>query len=58
MAMIAVTYGYAHVSKADEESRNLDSQLMLLAEHGIRSDLILSDVARAPTCSVPAGRSL
>ena len=38
--MISVTYGYARVSKADDESKNLDTQLMLLAEHGIRSDLV------------------
>ena len=31
MTMIAVTYGYARVSKADDESKNLDTQLMLLA---------------------------
>ena len=30
MAVIAVTYGYARVSKADDESRNLDTQLRLL----------------------------
>ena len=45
MTLIAVTYGYARVSKADDESKNLDTQLMLLAEHGIRDDLVLSDVA-------------
>ena len=45
MTMIAVTYGYARVSKADDESKNLDTQLMLLAEHGIRSGLVYSDVA-------------
>ena len=45
MTMIAVTYGYARVSKADDESKNLDTQLMLLAEHGIRPDLVYSDVA-------------
>ena len=43
--MISVTYGYARVSKADDESKNLDTQLMLLAEHGIRSDLVYTDVA-------------
>ena len=45
MTLIAVTYGYARVSKADDESKNLDPQLMLLAEHGIRPDLVYSDVA-------------
>ena len=45
MTMIAVTYGYARVSKADDESRNLDTQLMLLGEHDIRDDLVYPDVA-------------
>ena len=45
MTLIAVTYGYARVSKTDDESKNLDIQLLLLAEHGIRSDLVHSDVA-------------
>ena len=43
--MMAVTYGYARVSKADDESKNMDTQLMLLAEHGIQSDLVYSHVA-------------
>ena len=43
--MIAVTSGYSRVSKADDESKNLDTQFLLLAEHGIRSDLVFSDVA-------------
>ena len=38
-------YGYGRVSKADDESKNLDTQLLFLAEHGIRSDLVYSDVA-------------
>ena len=45
MTMIAVTYGYARVSKADDESESLDTQFHLLAEHGIRPDLVFSDVA-------------
>ena len=45
MTMIAVTCGYACVSKVDDESKNLDTQLYLLAEHGIRPDLVYSDVA-------------
>ena len=44
MTLIAVTYGYARVSKTDDESKKLDIQLLLLAEHGIRSDLVHSDV--------------
>ena len=45
MTLIPVTYGYTRVSKADDESKNLDTQLMLLAEHGIRPNMVLSDVA-------------
>ena len=45
MTMIVVIYGYARVSKANDESMNLDTQLLLLAEHGIRPDLVYSDVA-------------
>ena len=49
MAMLSVTYGYARVSKADDEARNLETQLGILAEHGIREDLIFSDVASGRT---------
>ena len=45
-----VTYGYARVSKADDDAKNLDTQLRLLAGHGVRKDLIFTDVA--------SGRSL
>ena len=45
MTLIAVTYGYARVSKADDESKNLDTQPPLLAQHGVRYDLVYSDVA-------------
>ena len=57
MTTIAVAYGYARVSKADDESKNLDTQLMLLAEHGIREDLVYSDVASNHSSGAPAGRS-
>ena len=50
MTMLPITYGYARVSKADDDTRNLDTQLRLLAGHGIREDLIFTDVA--------SGRSL
>ena len=49
MAMLPVTYGYARVSKADDESRNLENQLGILADHGIREDLIFSDVGGGRT---------
>ena len=50
MTMLPITYGYARVSKADDDSKNLDTQLRLLAGHGIRPELVFSDVA--------SGRSL
>ena len=47
--MLSVTYGYAQVTKADDEARNLETQLGILAEHGICKDLIFSDVASGRT---------
>ena len=47
--MLSVTYGYARVSKADDEARNLETQLGVLDDHGIRKDLIFSDVASGRT---------
>ena len=49
MVMLPVTYGYARVSKADDEARNLETQLGILTDHGIREDLIFSDVASGRT---------
>ena len=49
MPMLSVTYGYARVSKADDEARNLETQLGILADHGIHEDLIFSDVASGRT---------
>ena len=49
MSMLPVTYGYARVSKADDDARNLETQLGILADHGIRKDLIFSDVASGLT---------
>ena len=47
--MLSVAYGYARVSKTDDEARNLETQLRILADHGIRGDLIFSDVASGRT---------
>ena len=49
MTMLPVTYGYARVSKSDDAARNLETQLRLLADHGIREDLIFSDIATGRT---------
>ena len=56
--MIAITYGYARVSKADDESKNLDTQLILLSEHGIRPDLVHSDVASGRNLQRPGWQEL
>ena len=50
MVTHSLTYGYARVSKADDEARNLETQLRLLDDHGIRPNLVYRDVA--------SGRSL
>ena len=49
MTTLPVTYGYARVSKSDDEAGNLETQLRLLADHGIRQDLIFSDIASGRT---------
>ena len=53
-----VTYGYARVSKADDDSKNLETQLQLLADHGIRRDLIFTDVASGRTMNRPGWQDL
>ena len=50
MAAHSLTYGYARVSKADDEARNLETQLRLLDDFGVRPNLVHRDVA--------SGRSL
>ena len=50
MVTHSLTYGYARVSKADDEAKNLDTQLRLLDDYGVRPNLIFRDVA--------SGRSL
>ena len=49
MVMLPVTYGYARVSKADDDARNLEALVGILAAHGIREDLIFSDVTSGRT---------
>ena len=49
MTTLPVTYGYARVSKSDDAARKLETQLRLLADHGIRQDLIFSDIATGRT---------
>ena len=40
--MIPETYGYARVSKADRDDKNLETQLHELAQYGLRRDLIFA----------------
>ena len=58
MTMLPVTYGYARVSKADSSSKNLDTQFRLLAEHGIRPELVFTDVASGRTLKCPGSQEL
>ena len=58
MTMLPITYGYARVSKADDDAKNLDTQLHLLADHGIRRDLIFTDVASGRTMNHPGWQDL
>ena len=58
LPLLPITCGYARVSKSDDEARNLDTQLLLLANHGIREDLIFTDVASGRTMNRPGWRAL
>ncbi len=51
--MIPVTYGYVRVSKSDRDDRNLETRLRELASHGIREELIFSDVMTGRLMSRP-----
>ena len=55
---VTATYGYARVSKSDDDAKNLDTQLRLLAHHGIREDLIFTDVTSGRTMNRPGWRDL
>ena len=49
MTTLPVTYGCARVSRSDDDARNLEPQLRLLADHGIREGLVFSDIATGRT---------
>ena len=57
MTMLPITYGYARVSKADS-SKNLDTQLRLLGDYGVREDLIFTDVASGRSMNRPGWQDL
>ena len=58
MTTLPVTYGYARVSKVDDESKNLETQLRILAEHGIRAHLVFTDVASGRSLKRPGWQAL
>ena len=58
MTMLPITYGYARVSKADDEAKNLDTQILELQRHGIRKDLIFTDVASGRSMNRPGWQDL
>ena len=56
MTLLSITYGYARVSKADDDAKNLHTQLRLLAHHGIRKYLIFTESLPRPwACAHVAG---
>ena len=56
--VIPLTYGYARVSKADDDSKNLETQLRELDAHGIRRDLVFTDEANGRTMDRPGWQDL
>ena len=56
--MIPVTYGYARVSKTDDATRNLETQLHILQEFGIREEHIFADEMTGSSMSRPAWNEL
>ena len=58
MTTLPVTYGYARVSKTDDDSRNLETQLRILADHGIRDHLVFTDVASGRSLQRPGWQAL
>ena len=56
--MIPITYGYARVSKADDDSKNLETQLREFDSQGIRRDLVFTDKASGRTMNRPGWQDL
>ena len=56
--MIPVTYGYARVSKTDDATRNLETQLHILKEFGIRQEHIFADEMTGSSMSRPSWNQL
>ena len=58
MTRLPVTYGCAPVSKADDDSKNLGTQMRILAEHGIRDHLVFTDMASGRSLRRPGWQAL
>ena len=58
MTMLPITYGYARVSKADDDSKNLHTQILELQRNGIREGMIFTDVASGRTLKRPGWQDL
>ena len=56
--MIPVTYGYARLSKTDDATRSLETQLHLLQEFGIREEHIFTDEMTSSSMSRSAWNEL
>lgn len=56
MTTLLVAYGYARLSKADDNSKNLETQFRILAGHGIRDYFVYTDVASGHSLHRPGWR--
>ena len=56
--MIPTTYGYARVNKPEDTTRNLETQLRILQEYGIREEHIFADEMTGSSMSRPAWNEL
>ena len=56
--MIPATYGYTRVSKTDDTTRNLETQLHILQQFGIRGEHISPDEMTGSSLSRPGWNEL
>ena len=56
--MIPATYGYARVSNTDDITRNLETQLHILQQYGIRGEHTFTDEMSGSSMSRPAWNEL
>ena len=58
MTTLPVTYGYARVSKADDDAKNLETQVRILGDHGFATTWFSPTWPAAAPCSARAGQAL